>query len=232
MRSLVQVFGFFRAVPPVPPMMIATFGVLTMVSGVAVCVEPSRAAGALTPVLALQLLAASSGFSSPARRGHYDLLLTGQDRKLVALAHWLMSILPGVVSWLVLACVEIAASGGSKRLLFASGTMAALGMASTLPWALCVGLPRYAAGIGWLLVLASASATFSTPLFDEWTDATRLGDVAWSAWLFLLNPLRAVGQSLTGHVLEVAPAALIAIIAMIGAVQWIAAADVPLEVTQ
>src|SRR4029434_11222861 len=102
-RDLPFLIRFFRVVPPVPPMMTGTFLVLTLASAAVVVANPVRAPGTLVPVLLLQVFAAASGFALPARRGHFDLLLTrGSSRTLIALVHWAMSIAPGLASWLVL----------------------------------------------------------------------------------------------------------------------------------
>lgn len=92
-------FRFFAVVPPMPMLMIGAFGVVTAAIAVVIIFDPSRAPGALTPILLLQLFACSSGFDVPARRGHYDLLLThAGSRRLVVLGHWVASACPGVVS--------------------------------------------------------------------------------------------------------------------------------------
>ena len=71
----------------------------------------------VAPVLLLQLFAAASGFMVPARRGHYDLLLTrGDSRLAIAVVHWAMSILPGVLSWFVLAAIERMYGGNEPRI--------------------------------------------------------------------------------------------------------------------
>jgi hypothetical protein len=73
MRDLWYLVRFFHVVPPVPTMMVGTFVSLTLAAALAIVNDPQCASGALIPVLVLQSLAASSGFSLPARRGHYDL---------------------------------------------------------------------------------------------------------------------------------------------------------------
>lgn len=235
MRDASYLFHFFRVAPPVPPLMIWTFVVTTAVAGVTIATDPRRAAGALAPILLLQLFAASSGFAVPARRGYYDLLLTRGGRRVhVALAHWAMSIAPGVASWLVVALVERVATGGASRALVASGTCAAFFMVSTVPWALTVALPRFAGGIGWLLVLVTSASTFSTGVFSDWTVAsTRVDGLVWPAWAFVVYPAGAVGQTFTSaQSLAAAPGLAIAVCSMVLACRWAARADVPLEAAQ
>jgi len=71
MRDLWYLVRFFHIVPPVPSMMVSTFVALTTASALAIVSDPQRASGALVPILVLQLFAASSGFSLPARRGSF-----------------------------------------------------------------------------------------------------------------------------------------------------------------
>jgi len=235
MRDFWYLVRFFLIVPPVPSMMAVTFVVLTIAGGAAIVSDPHRASGALVPVLVLQSLAASSGFSLPARRGHYDLLFTGgSSRLLIALIHWVMSILPGLASWLALAVLEVAVTASVNQALFASGTCAAVFLVSTLPWAITVALPRFAGGIGWMLVAITATTTFSTGVMGDWTAAsTRIEELAWPAWSFFIYPAGAVGQHLARpQAMAVAPALGLAVGAMVVACRWAAGRDVPLEAAQ
>src|SRR6188472_4394562 len=107
---------FFLVVPPMPLLMVGALVVATAISAVVILVDPSRAAGALTPILLLQLFACSSGFDVPARRGHYDLLLThGEARRRVIAAHWAASAVPGALCWLLLAILDYTANSGDRR---------------------------------------------------------------------------------------------------------------------
>jgi len=156
MRDLIR---FFRVVPPVPSLIVATFAGVTIASIVAVCFDHSLAAGALKAVLVLQLFAVSSGFLSPARRGHYDLLLTrGNDRLAIAVVHWAMSAAPGVASWLTVTATEALLARGSPVVGLRAGSIAAAFVVSTAPWAFTTPLPRFGAAIGWLAVFALGAA--------------------------------------------------------------------------
>lgn len=235
MRDASYLLRFFHVVPPVPPLIVATFVAVTGVASLAVATDPERARGALAPVLLLQLFTASSGFAVPARRGHYDLLLTrGTSRLRVALAHWTTTIAPGILSWLVLAFVERLAARGVDGALLASGTWAAMFMVSTLPWAFTIALPRFSAGIGWLLLLVTMGTTFSEGVFAQWTvSSTRVEALVWPAWVFLIYPLVAVGQPLgSPQALAAAPGIVLAACAMVIACHWAAYSDVPLEAAQ
>jgi hypothetical protein len=65
-------FRFFRVVAPVPGLIRWTFLVVVIVGAIAMASDPSKASAAMVPVLVLQEFASSTGFSVPARRGHYD----------------------------------------------------------------------------------------------------------------------------------------------------------------
>jgi hypothetical protein len=235
MREAVYLLRFFHAVPPVSPMMTGTFAVVTLIGAVVVYTDPSRVAGALAPVLVLQLFAAASGFAVPARRGHYDLLLTrGVSRWLVALAHWASSSASGVISWLAIVAVELTATAGVSTATLASGTCAAVFLVSTLPWALTIALPRFSGGIGWLLALVMTTSVFSASVLDHRVvESTRIDALAWPAWAFLVYPIGLVGRRLSpAELIAIAPAIVLAVAAMVAACRWVARMDVPLEAAQ
>jgi hypothetical protein len=121
-----------------------------------------------------------------------------------------------VICWLVLAGVEAIAD---RQALRSSGTLIAMLLVSTLPWAANTRLPRLTAAIAWLVaggLLASvmpedapAVAGFVRPWTlggVEWTGVE--GAVAWGAAI----ALAAVGVA--------------------AALAWIARMDVPLESAQ
>lgn len=235
MRDLWYLVRFFRVVPPVPTMMVWTFVVLTLASAVAIGSDVAAAEGAIVPVLLLQAFATSAGFTLPARRGHYDLLLTrGNSRLSIALVHWMTSISSGIASWIALATLEFVVSGGTSATLVTSGTCVAVFAVSTVPWAIGVALPRFASGIGWLLLAVTVAATFASPVMGEWTvSSTFIEDLAWPAWAFFVYPIGAVGQHLSrGQFMAVVPTLVVAVSAMVIACQWIVQRDVPLEASQ
>jgi hypothetical protein len=235
MRELWYLVRFFLVVPPVPLMMTGTFGVLLLISIAAIVGDVGSAAGALVPVLILQAFAASSGFALPARRGHYDLLFTrGSSRTLIAIVHWVMSIAPGVASWLILSVVEFLVSRGASYSLTASGTCAAMLLVSTLPWAVTVALPRFAGGLGWMLVAATTATTFSTGVLDGWAvSSATIDESTWRAWSFFLYPANGIGRHLAeAELTAVLPALTVAVCAMVMACRWVAHRDVPLEAAQ
>lgn len=235
MSRLLYLVRFFRVVSPLPPLMGVTFAVTAGATVTAVIANPSRTAHALTPLLLLQLFACSSGFLIPARRGHYDLLLTaGESRLRIAAAHWVMSWLPGVGCWLLVALAEALATGGARTSAFASGTALAWGIVSTVPWATTVTLPRFAGAIGWLLTIAIVSTTAPAVVDGSvFTPGAAGADWVEAAVALIVYPPVMVGLDVTGPPgWLAAPAVLLASSSMVFAFGWIEYHDVPLEAAQ
>jgi hypothetical protein len=207
---MLHVARFFTVVPVVPRGMVAAFGAATLVGAVVLGLDATHGVQTVAPVLLLQLFAAASGFVVPARRGHYDLLLTrGDSRLVIALMHWIMSITPGLVSWLVLAAIECVVGG---RTLVAPGTLLSLLLVSTLPWSLTVPLPRLTGAIVWLLIFALASAAQPDPTVSP---------------AAMLLPWALLDTS--PHPLSATIAISCILTMMVGTVVWISRMDVPLE---
>lgn len=234
MAHAVSPLRFFRVVPTQPALIVWTFGVVISVGVMAIVRDPSRSEGAMIPVLLLQLFAASSGFEVPARRGHYDLLLTsGHHRISMALVHWATSIAPGLLAWLSLAAVDVAVHGLPNTRILATGTVAALALVSTLPWAITVRLPRFSAGIGWLLALAISANVLSFGLAYGPHSTKGVAELMWSAWVFLVYPALFVGRELSlDEALIAAPALGLALASMVVACRWVSRASIPLEAAQ
>jgi hypothetical protein len=232
--SSVSPLRFFRIVTTQPSLIAWTFVVVVLVGSAAIVRDPSRSAGAMVPLLLLQLFAASSGFEVPARRGHYDLLLTSGHRRVwLALVHWATSVALGVIAWLVLAAVERAVSTAAGARLLTSGTVAAMGLVSTLPWAITVRLPRFAGGIGWLLALAMSTSVWSSTVLPNAQPGPDIGERVWSAWAVLVYPAGLVGRELDfDEGLIAAPAIVLALGSMAAACSWVSKASVPLEAAQ
>jgi hypothetical protein len=224
---------FFRIVPTQPTLIVWTFVVVVGIGIMTIVREHSRSADMMVPVLLLQLFAASSGFEVPARRGHYDLLLTSGHRRVwIGLIHWATSIAPGLVAWLALAAVEVGASRGAQMRLLASGTCVAMALVSTIAWAITVRLPRFSGGIGWLLVLTLSTSVLS-PMNVPSRSTNGVGEWLRPAWECLVYPVVFVGRELdVGEGLIATPALLLAVALMLAACRWLSRASVPLEAAQ
>jgi hypothetical protein len=156
-RRLLHLARFFIVVRVVPGAMLAAFGLATVVGAAVLVMDAQHGVRVAAPVLLLQLFASASGFMVPARRGYYDLLLTrGDSRLAISVMHWAMSVVPGILSWSILAGIERMYGGTS---LVTPGTLLGLSVVSTLPWSVTVPLPRPTGAIVWLLVFALAAAS-------------------------------------------------------------------------
>ena len=170
---------YFQIVPVVPPLFNVAFAIAVAAAALRLMSDRSAAIDALTPVLLLQLFVASSGFRFAARRGYYDLVLTSATpRWQIAIAHCLVSVLPGIVSWMCVSALEVAASRGGWWLSIAPGTCAAFICASVIAWSVAVFSSRTATTVMWLLVLTiPAIARLVSPvqlLGTTWSTANRL----------------------------------------------------------
>lgn len=186
------------------------------------------------PVLLLHMFAVSSGFSVPARRGHFDLLLTGGSSRLeIAVTHWFVSVAPGLAVWLVLGICETMLRGSTRGAVFSNGSVAAMVLISTVGWAVTVPLPRLSGGVIWLVALFIA-LTASGDWRGTLLTAAEGGGSAWSlAAMFLVCPLVLVGTTLDAwQARGLLPGLLVALVAVIAAMSWIARSSVSLEASQ
>jgi hypothetical protein len=222
--------AFFRAAPPVTrPMVLCLWGTAAL-GGVAMTAGIAGGATVLTPLLVLQIFAASSGFGLALRRGHYDLVLSrGVSLTGLMTAHWLASIAPGAAAWLAVALVEPLLSATPPAALV-SGSVVALGLASTLPWALTTTLPRFGAAIGWLVILVTSLAMVPSGQL-QLVEALRapypsalgaLAVVAYPMGLLGVDAMRLPAGTMS-------PGLGCAVGAMLGALAWHRRSEVPLE---
>jgi hypothetical protein len=218
MTNLLYVFRYFRVVPPIPVLMTSSFVVITLVGALSIVFGDNRHAAAAVPVVILQAFSASTGFSAPARRGYFDLLLArGEPRVRIAVVQFLTAIAPGVVSWGVLATVDALAHRASENPLLASGTLLALVMASTIPWAVTVSLPRFSGAIGWLLVVSLGAAA----------------GVSWPDFVHdLIFPIDVIGESVAERPDVLLPALLVSCLSVATALWWVHRTDFRLEAAQ
>jgi hypothetical protein len=208
--------------------------VTALLGAVVVAVDPARAGAALTPILLLQLFASASGFMVPARRGHYDLLLTtGHGAMEVAATHWMMSTAPGLASWLGLALVELVATGGAAATLLASGSMAAMLLVSSVPWAATIALPRFAGAVSWLVALTFLAVTTANADGTVVFSASGTGSSAVEALARTLYPPLLVGEQFrASHWHLLVPAVALSAVTPAWALLWVRRQDTPLEAAQ
>jgi hypothetical protein len=230
--SVISPFAFYRVVPLHSPYMWVALAGMTGIAILVLFVNPSAGEDVVIPIVLLQMFAASTGFAVPARRGHYDLLMTaGAGRLQIAATHMAVSVAPGIAAWLAVACVEFMLRGGDSR-AFAAGTVAALLLVSSLAWAVTVPLPRLSGGIMWLLAMVMLLGTT-----DGWRDAAlsaRQGiPSVGAAFVYALCPFLLVGRSLSWPAAWLlGPAAVLSAVAVAAALAWMARMDMPLEASQ
>jgi hypothetical protein len=184
----------------------------------------------LTPLLVLHIFAASSGFGLAMRRGHYDLVLArGVSTTGLITAHWVASITPGLAAWLAVAAVERLLSPSQPAAL-TSGSVLAFLLTSSFPWAFTTSLPRFAAAIGWLVLLVTSLAIVPSGQQHlvaalRASQPSSLGAVAVLAYpmgLLGVDATRLPAGTLT-------PGLGGALLSMVSAMAWHRRADVPLE---
>lgn len=225
---------FFTVVPLHSRYMLLALGVVGLSGVVMVASDPAKGASALGPVALMQMFAASSGFSLPARRGHLDLLFTGGASRLsIALAHLGVSVLPGILVWVIVGIVEMMAGRTTAPQAFASGTVVAFVAISVLAWALTVRAPRLSGAIAWMLGIAV--------WFVGWSDGRSAvagarhesADYLTRAVLVTLYPFVLLGTRLSnGSWVQALPVVVLAAALGLSAVIWILRTDVPLEAAQ
>jgi hypothetical protein len=232
--TVIAPLRFLRVVPLHSPYMLLALGGVGLSSAAMIVLDPGMGEDAIAPVALLQMFSASSGFAVPARRGHFDLLLTGGATRLrVALAHLVVSVLPGVALWVALGLAEMAAAQTVTPRAFASGTVFAMFVISALAWAVTVPLPRLSGGIAWLLLIALALVGWLEWRAVVTAAGTGSLDAPTLAAVYLLCPLLLVGRSIgSSQAPTLLPGAVVALLACGIAIWWIARMDVPLESAQ
>lgn len=222
---------FFLAVPLQSPYMLGGV-VLVVVRGmVQIVLAPNGGEDAVVTLLLLQMFSASSGFAIPARRGHYDPILTGgASRTAVVASHAGMSIAPGVFGWLLLGSCELAMGHSA---VLSSGSLAALALVSAGGWAMTVPLPRLSGGVVWLVLLLAGLGWPMSWWRDLLAVASGGAGVETRAVLYVLCPLVLSGRALTQEdLLALLPALAMAAAGCLAAWRWLVRVDVPLEAAQ
>jgi hypothetical protein len=217
MKDLLYLLRYFRVVSPVPVLMTGAL-VAATVLGMVFIIGTDPDATVLVPIVVLQAFSASTGFSAPARRGYFDLLLArGEARIRIAAVQWLTAITPGLASWMLLAAATSLIHREAVNPLLASGSAVAVLMASTIPWAVCVGLPRFSGAIGWLLLVSMGA----------------VGGIAWPAPVReIFFPVLLVGRPVLDRSDILIPALVLVGISCAGGFWWVHRAEIPLEAAQ
>ncbi len=234
MHQWLLLVRFFRIVPPVPLLVTGFSGAALAASAGLALMAPQATPAPLPTLLVLQIFAASSGAIGPARRGYYDALLSrGVGRAQLLWGHWMASLAPVTISWLIVAMLERLSAGASGTSALSSGSLVALWLASSLPWAGTVALPRFAAAIAWLVVLVATLTTIPAGQSRLVEALEGAGGTGWAPLAVFVYPMGLIGRSLTAEQwVVVAPALLVSIVAPAVALTWFCRADIPLEASQ
>ena len=230
MATVAFLVAFFRAAPPVTRPMILCLWTTAALGALAIAAGVVGSATVLTPVLVLHIFAASSGFGLAMRRGHYDLVLSrGVSVSGLMTAHWLGSVVPGVAAWLGVALAERLFSVRDPAAL-TSGSLLAFLLASSFPWALTTPLPRFAAAIGWLVLLVTSLAIVPSGQ-QHLVDALRAPrSSALGALAVVAYPMGLLGVDAARLPIgTVSPGFACALLSMAGTMVWHRRAEVPLE---
>lgn len=224
-------FRYFAAVPLQSPVMLGGMALVSAAGLVQLALVRASGGEVVVTLLLLQMFSASTGFAIPARRGHYDPLLTGGvSRHAVVGAHFVMSALPGMAAWLLLGVTERAMGGTA---VWSSGSTVALTLVSVGGWAMTAGLPRLSGAVVWLVLLLTGLGWPTPWRQDILAVATGGGTVGMRAAVYLLCPLLVAGRALSGaDLLAVLPAAGVISLGGLAAWRWLIRFDVTLEAAQ
>jgi hypothetical protein len=108
---------------------------------------------ALSVVLLAQILVASTGYYDRLARGHFDPILAGRRRReSLALAHAALSIVPGLVLWLIFGGADHFMTS-RRSMAITSGGLITFVYASVVVWAVSLRLGRNSGGVLWVFAL-------------------------------------------------------------------------------
>ncbi len=133
---------------------VAAFGVWT------VATLPDDIGAPYVLLLFCQLFAASSGFRPAADAGHYDTVLVGgSTRCQLALAHWALSVSPGIAAWAVVSAAELWWLPPGQAVGTQLPSLAAVLLVSTCPWAASLATVRFFGGAAWVLTMGMVATS-------------------------------------------------------------------------
>ena len=154
-----QAARFFAMVGLHPPYALVIITIVTGVGAATIWFDGRDVDSGLGMILFAQMYLASSGFATRARQGHFDPLLTSAlPRTSIVAAHWLISIAPGVVAWLVVVAAALMTGNESASSAIAGQRAGGLLIVSAIAWAAGFALPRGAAGLIWMAVLVALAS--------------------------------------------------------------------------
>jgi hypothetical protein len=137
-----------------PSLAIVVTIVLVIVwAGYLTITAPDDYRGPYVVLMLCQAFAASTGYATRARRGHFDQILAGRRSRIrFALTHVSISTLFGAAAWILVSVLDAIGGGGHWPAGLTPQALASFVYLSSLAWALSVPFSRYSAGIMWLIV--------------------------------------------------------------------------------
>ena len=139
--------------------LVAVFGMWTVLK------LPDDAGAPYVLLLFCQLFAASSGFRAAADTGHFDpILVGGATRWQLALAHWTLSSMPGLVAWLLVGTVELWCLAPNQAVGMKLPSLGAVVLVSNVAWAVSLPTVRFFGGAVWVVgmgLIATSSYGFT-----------------------------------------------------------------------
>lgn len=167
---------------------------VALVSVWTVALSPSELDSGLGMVLFVQMFLASSGFVPAARRGHFDLVLAGSySRVPVAIAHWIVSIAPGVAAWAAITAAAYWFGSPAVSSAITGQRAAALFIVSAVAWSAGFAVTRGAAGVAWIGALVALLVRHVTLISANAT--VSLLTVLWHAAVVVLCPFVLIGPT-------------------------------------
>jgi hypothetical protein len=140
--------------------MVVTMIVLVAWAGYLTVTAPDDFRGPYIVVMLCQAFAASTGYATRARRGHFDQLLAGRrSRVRFAVTHASISMLIGAAVWLLVCVLDAVGAGGHWPLGLTPRALSSFVYLSSLAWALSVPFSRYSTGVLWLIVAIALAAS-------------------------------------------------------------------------
>jgi hypothetical protein len=216
-----SVIGLHPAYALVVLAAIAALGLVT------VWLDAGELDSGLGMILFVQMFLASSGFAVRARRGHFDPVLTvASDRTSVVIFHWIASILPGLLAWILLAAAGWLLESPVAQSAMAGKRAAALVIVSALAWAAGVMLPRGAAGVLWIGVLLALLLSRAELLPLTMAPGASVGALAQQAAMLVLCPFLLMGSQPAVSPAAIWAAILIAGVLLLSVLRGVTALDV------
>ncbi len=194
-------------------------------------IAPDELRGPYVVLLLCQSFAASTGYLTRAKRGHFDQVLAGRSTRVgFALVHGTLSMTLGCTTWLALSVID-GVAGGRWPLGLTPRSLVAFIYLSIVAWAISVPFSRYAAGVIWLVVaitLAGSGRLLALRQTYALAEHTWRGVFRATGAAMVFPPL-VVGEPESPQLSVLALMLCAALVTGMAAVLFMVRADAPLE---